>query len=74
MAKKGTLVTRARKTAEKNLEDFAPIFGVTIQTLSKWEKDPDKWMNAEKLRIYYNNVGEDGKRLLERYTASFFVA
>lgn len=73
MTKKGTLVARARKTAEKNLEDFAPIFGVTIQTLSKWEKDPDKWMNAEKLRIYYNNVGEDGKRLLERYTASFFA-
>lgn len=73
MTRKQTLVTQARKTALKNLDDFAPLFRVSIQTLSKWENHPDKYMNAEKLRIYYDNVGEDGKCLLKQYVASFFA-
>ena len=69
-----SLVAMARMTALKSQEDFAPLLGVSVPTLCKYEQDPDKWMTAERLRVYYDNVGADGKRLLERYTSSFFAA
>lgn len=69
-----SLVAKARMTALKSQEDFAPLLGVSVPTLCKYEQDPDKWMTAERLRVYYDNVGADGKRLLERYTSSFFAA
>lgn len=69
-----SLVAKARMTALKSQEDFAPLLGVSVPTLCKYEKDPDKWMTAERLRVYYDNVGADGKRLLKRYAASFFAA
>ncbi len=68
-----SLVAKARMTALKNQQDFADIFGVTNVTICKWENDPDKWMTPEKLRVYYSNVGQDGKRLLKQYAASFFT-
>lgn len=68
-----TMVAKARMTALKTQEDFAPLFGVSVVTLCKWEREPDKWMTPDKLRVYYDNVGDDGKRILKRYAASFFT-
>lgn len=68
-----SLVAQARMTALKSQEDFAPLLGVSVPTLCKYEQDPDRWMTPEKLRVYYGNVGADGKRLLKRYAASFFA-
>lgn len=70
---KSSLVAQARMTALKSQEEFAPLLGVSMSTLCKYENNPDKWMTAERLKVYYNNVGADGKRLLERYTSSFFA-
>lgn len=68
-----SMVAKARMTALKTQEDFAPLFDVSVVTLCKWEREPDKWMTPDKLRVYYENVGDDGKRILKRYTASFFT-
>lgn len=68
-----SLVAQARMTALKSQEDFAPLLGVSVVTLCKYEKNPDMWMTPEKLRVYYDNVGQDGKKLLRKYTASFFT-
>ena len=68
-----SMVAKARMTALKTQEDFAPLFGVSVVTLCKWEREPDKWMTPDKLRVYYDNVGDDGKRILKRYAASFFT-
>lgn len=68
-----TAIAKARMSALKTQEEFAPLFGVTVQTISKWEQSPDDWMTAAKLRTYYNNVGADGKKMLREYAASFFA-
>lgn len=67
-----SLVAQARKSALKSQEDFAPLLGVSPSTLCKYETDPDRWMTPARLRVYYGNVGSDGKDLLRRYAASFF--
>ena len=68
-----SLVAKARMTALKSQEDFAPLLGVTVQTLCKYEQNPDQWMTPNRLMIYYSNVGQDGKQLLKQYAASFFA-
>lgn len=67
------LVAKARMSALKTQEEFAPLLGVSTTTLIKYEQEPDRWMTPERLRVYYNNVGADGKRMLRRYAASFFA-
>nr|DAG44460.1 MAG TPA: Regulatory protein-modification, helix-turn-helix, transcriptional regulator, DNA [Caudoviricetes sp.] len=69
-----SLVAKARMTSLKSQEDFAPLLGVSVVTLCKYEKNPDKWMTPERLRVYYDNVGADGKQLLRKYAASFFTS
>ena len=68
-----SLVAKARMTTLKSQEDIAPLLGVSVVTLCKYEQDPDKWMTQERLKIYYDHVGQDGKRLLKQYAASFFA-
>lgn len=60
-------------SALKTQEEFAELFGVTVQTMCKWEQAPDDWMTPAKLRVYYENVGQDGKKMLRDYAASFFA-
>lgn len=67
-----SLVAKARMSALKTQKDFAPLLGVSAATLIKYEQDPDKWMTPERLRVYYLNVGDDGKKMLRKYAASFF--
>lgn len=67
-----SLVAKARMSALKTQEEFAPLLGVSMTTLIKYEQDPDRWMTPERLRVYYENVGEDGKKMLRNYAASFF--
>lgn len=67
------LVAKARMSALKTQEEFAPLLGVSSTTLIKYEQDPDTWMTPARLRIYYANVGADGKKMLKQYAASFFT-
>lgn len=67
------LVARARMSSLKTQDEFAPLLGVSVPTLVKYEREPDKWMTPERLRVYYDNVGADGKKMLRNYTASFFA-
>lgn len=67
-----SLVAKARMSTLKTQGEFAPLLDVSVSTLCKWEQNPDKWMTADKLNVYYENVGEDGKKMLRQYAASFF--
>lgn len=60
-------------SALKSQEDFAPLLGVSVPTLCKYENNPDKWMTPDRLKVYYENVGEDGKQRIKEYVATFFV-
>ena len=68
-----SLVATARKSELKTLEDFAPLLGVSVPTLCRYENQPDRYFTPERLRVYYNNVGPSGKMLLKRYVGSFFT-
>lgn len=72
-ARTATPVAKARMTALATQDEFAELFGVTVQTICKWEQSPDEWMTPAKLRVYYENVGQDGKKMLRDYAASFFA-
>lgn len=67
------LVAKARKSELKTLDDFAPLLGVSVPTLCRYENQPDRYFTPERLRVYYNNVGPSGKMLLKRYVGSFFT-
>lgn len=67
-----SLVTKARKSELKTLNDFAQLMGVSVTTLCRYEQDPDKYFTRERLRVYYNNVGPSGRLFLDRYVRSFF--
>ena len=67
-----SLVAKARKSELKTLDDFAPLMGVSVPTLCRYENDPDRYFTPNRLRIYYENVGPSGKMLLKRYISSFF--
>ena len=69
---KRTEVMKARMSAFKTLEDFAPLLGVSVPTLSKWENDPNRYFTPDRLKTYYNNVQLDGKHYLQNYVANFF--
>ena len=68
-----SLVAKARKSELKTLDDFAPLLGVSVPTLCRYENQPDRYFTPERLRVYYNNVGPSGKMLLKRYVGSFFT-
>ena len=68
-----SLVATARKSELKTLDDFAPLLGVSVPTLCRYENQPDRYFTPERLRVYYNNVGPSGKMLLKRYVGSFFT-
>ena len=68
-----SLVAKARKSELKTLHDFAPLLGVSVPTLCRYENQPDRYFTPERLRVYYNNVGPSGKMLLKRYVGSFFT-
>ncbi len=68
-----SLVAKARMSALKTQDEFAPLLGVSVPTLVKYEQEPDRWMTPERLRVYYDNVGADGKKMLRDYAASFFA-
>lgn len=68
-----SLVAKARMSALKTQEEFAPLLGVSATTLIKYEQDPDTWMTPARLRVYYANVGADGKKMLRKYVSSFFA-
>ena len=67
-----TLVAKARMSDLKSLEDFAPIMGVSVTTLCKYENNPDDFFTPNRLKTYYENVGPTGKMFLKRYVDSFF--
>ena len=67
-----SLVAKARKSELKTLDDFAPLLGVSVQTLCRYENDPDRYFTPNRLRVYYENVGPSGKMHLKQYINSFF--
>lgn len=68
-----SFVTKARKSALKTQEEFAELLGTSVVTLGKWENNPDEWFTPNKLKVYYDNVGADGKGYIRQYVASFFT-
>lgn len=69
-----SLVAKARTTALLSQQEMGARLGVSAITLGKWERDPDHYMNAERLRAYWNNVGEDGHVYLKAYVEGIFDA
>lgn len=67
-----SLVAKARKSELKTLDDFAPLMGVSVPTLCRYENDPDRYFTPNRLRVYYDNVGPSGRLFLDRYVRSFF--
>ena len=67
-----SLVAKARKCELKTLDDFAPLMGVSVPTLCRYENDPDRYFTPNRLRVYYDNVGPSGRLFLDRYVRSFF--
>lgn len=70
--KNSSFVAKARASSLATQEDFAKGLGVTSVTLSKWENDPDRWFTAERLRWYWEHVGDDGREYLKRYVQGIF--
>lgn len=68
----GTLPAKARASSLKSQTEFSKMIGVSPVTLCKWEQDPDKWLTVEKLRLYWDNVGLDGKAYLREYVDGIF--
>lgn len=62
----------SRSSALLTQEDMAKRVGVSVKTLLKMEKNPND-ATHNLVGIYYQNVGMDGKKILQDYY-NFFDA
>lgn len=65
-------IAKARLSALLTQAEMAERLGVSVMTVSNWERNPDHYMNMERLRGYWDNVGDDGRRYLREYVETVF--
>ena len=66
-------IAAARKSALLTQPEMAERIGCTTQALLEWEKNPEK-LRIKDLVAIYENVGADGKAIIEKYVDDLFLA
>ena len=66
-------IAAARKSALLTQEQMAERIGVAKPSIVEWEKHPEM-LRIKDLKAIYENVGADGKAILENYVNGLFLA